>query len=113
MEAGHYRCILEDFFGADEDNASDPVEASRIGPSGDDHAGVESGDAEPGDNTGSVVRQPAVASTLESTPEAPSNVNVHADSHGVKFDFDQRSPDDDTSGVARPALDFNTVFRSL
>ena len=88
-------------------------EASRIGPSGDDHAGVESGDAEPGDNTGSVVRQPAVASTLESTPEAPSNVNVHADSHGVKFDFDQRSPDDDTSGVARPALDFKTIFRSL
>ena len=74
--------------------------------------GVESGDAEPGDNTGSVVRQPAVASTLESTPEAPSKVKVHADSHGVKFDFDQRSPDD-TSGVARPALDFNTVFRSL
>ena len=51
------------------------------------------------------VRQPAVASVSETTPKA--------DSHGVKFDFDQRSPDDDTSEVARPALDFNTVFRSL
>ena len=71
VEVGHYQCILEDFFGA-ENNASDPVEASRIGPSGDDHAGVESGDAEPGDNTGSVVRQPAVASTLESTPKVNS-----------------------------------------
>ena len=34
-------------------------------------------------------------------------------SHGITFDFDQRNPDDDTSGVARPALDFNTIFRSL
>ena len=66
-----------------------------------------------GNDMDSDVRQSAVASNSEATPDAPSNVNVHADSHGVKFDFDQRSPDDDTSGVARPALDFKTIFRSL
>ena len=71
------------------------MEASGIGLSGDDHAGVDGGEAEPGDNTDSDVRQPAVASTLESTPKA--------DSHSI----------DDTSEVARPALDFNTIFRSL
>ena len=48
----------------------------------------------------------------ESTPKAHSNVSVHADSHGVTFDFVERSPDDDTGGGARAALDFRTVFRS-
>ncbi len=52
-----------------------------------------------------------VASRSEATPIGPCDVSVRADSHGVTFDFIERSPDDDTGGGARAALDLHTVFR--
>lgn len=53
VEAGHYRRIMEEFFGAEEDSVSDPVETSAVDLSGEDCAGEDSGEAAPSDNTDS------------------------------------------------------------
>ena len=119
VAAGHYQRIVDEYFCA-EVNAADPAvvsdsesEGAAAGrPDSDALATEERGEAGPGDNTDSEVGESDVTQSSRDTPKAHSTVSVHTEAHGVTFDFGQRNPDDDASGDARPALDFDTVFRS-
>ena len=115
VEAGHYRRIMEDFLGDDEDNVSVPSEASEDEPQGEDSTGVERGDAGPSANTNGDARLTTSPSTSEGEPEMHpgTQVDAYVDSQGTMVDdSSQASTDSDASVSARPALDFKTVFRS-
>ena len=113
--------IVDEFFCADV-NAADPAvicasesEGAASGrPDGDTCEIEECGEAGNGD-VGSGVRQSTTPSQSEDGPDSHQGTQIDAnvDSQVTTVDDSQSSGEDITSGVSKPALDFNTVFRSF
>ena len=82
---------------------SNTLAAEECGAAGDDNAGGDT-------------RRSASSSQSENEPETHhgTQIDAHADSQVTTIDGEasQSSDDGAASGVSKPALDFNTVFRS-
>ena len=122
VAAGHYQRIVDEFFCADV-NAADlavvsesETEGAAAGRPDSNTLVAEECGAAGDDNAGGDTRRSASSSQSENEPETHhgTQIDAHADSQVTKIDGEasQSSDDGAASGVSKPALDFNTVFRS-